>query len=102
VIKPAKLEVRPRKRNFSSLIIMMRFGFFVLNFMAPQQQVDAIKASKVNEENQRANTRFQCEGKNSCAELSACDEATFYVENCPDVLVDMSSLACKTQWCSVD
>jgi len=108
VIKPARIDVKPRKKNFSSLVIMMVFGFFVLNFMAPHNLPDAIESGRQenagSQENQRPNvdTRFECEGKKSCADLSACEEAVFYVENCPDTLLDMDILACKTRWCNVD
>jgi hypothetical protein len=28
-------------------------------------------------------TRFHCEGKKHCAQVSSCDEARFYLNNCP-------------------
>lgn len=32
--------------------------------------------------------QFQCEGKQHCSEMSSCDEARFYLKNCPNVLID--------------
>ncbi|CAI3802336.1 excalibur calcium-binding domain-containing protein [Rheinheimera sp. MM224] len=34
------------------------------------------------------NPQFQCEGKQHCSEMSSCDEARFYLKNCPNVLID--------------
>ena len=46
--------------------------------------------------------KFQCEGKRYCSEMTSCQEATFYLENCPGVEIDgdHDGVPCESQWCS--
>jgi hypothetical protein len=45
--------------------------------------------------------RFRCEGKTRCTQMTSCDEALFYLENCPGSLTDgdHDGLPCEDQWC---
>ena len=46
-------------------------------------------------------TRFRCEGKKRCSEMSSCEEATFYLQNCPGTEMDGDGdgVPCESQWC---
>jgi cold shock CspA family protein len=46
-------------------------------------------------------TKFQCQGKRRCSEMTSCEEANFYLENCPDVEIDGDGdgIPCESQWC---
>jgi cold shock CspA family protein len=45
--------------------------------------------------------RFQCQGKEWCSEMASCEEATFYLENCPNTKMDGDNdgIPCERQWC---
>lgn len=45
--------------------------------------------------------QFQCEGKQYCSEMNSCDEAEFYLKNCPNVLIDgnKDGVPCERQHC---
>ncbi|HEX9181321.1 MAG TPA: cold shock domain-containing protein [Burkholderiales bacterium] len=45
--------------------------------------------------------RFRCEGKTRCTEMTSCEEATFYLRNCPGVKIDgdMDGIPCEDQLC---
>lgn len=47
-------------------------------------------------------SEWQCEGKIHCTEMRSCDEAKFYLNNCPDVAIDgdRDGIPCEQQWCS--
>lgn len=47
------------------------------------------------------NAQFQCEGKQHCSEMISCEEAQFYLEQCPDVLIDGDNdgVPCERQLC---
>jgi len=47
-------------------------------------------------------SRFSCEGKQYCSEMESCEEARFYLKNCPDVKIDgdHDGIPCESQWCS--
>jgi hypothetical protein len=44
---------------------------------------------------------FTCEGKTTCGQMASCNEALFYLENCPGVQIDGDSdgVPCEAQWC---
>ncbi len=46
-------------------------------------------------------TVFSCEGKRYCTEMSSCEEAIFYLQNCPGVAMDgdKDGIPCEDQWC---
>ncbi len=47
------------------------------------------------------NVQFQCEGKQHCSEMRSCDEAKFYLKNCPEVMIDgdHDGVPCEQQFC---
>jgi len=44
---------------------------------------------------------YQCQGKTRCNQMRSCDEAMFYLVNCPGVKMDGDSdgIPCEGQWC---
>lgn len=44
---------------------------------------------------------FQCLGKTRCNEMASCEEAVFYLENCPGTISDGDGdgIPCEDQWC---
>lgn len=47
------------------------------------------------------NEQFRCEGKTRCGQMTSCDEAIYYLNNCPGTLMDGDDddLPCEDQWC---
>ena len=58
------------------------------------QPVSQVKKTKVNE-------RFKCSGKVYCSEMTSCEEAKFYLRNCPGTKMDGNNdgVPCEGQWC---
>ena len=48
-----------------------------------------------------ASSAFKCEGKTTCSQMTSCDEAKFYLNNCPGVTIDGDGdgIPCERQWC---
>jgi cold shock CspA family protein len=44
---------------------------------------------------------YRCEGKSRCTEMTSCEEATFYLQNCPGTIADGDGdgIPCEDQWC---
>ena len=44
---------------------------------------------------------FSCGGKVYCSEMTSCEEATFYIHNCPNTKMDGDNdgIPCEGQWC---
>lgn len=57
---------------------------------------------KKNDVSDPANlSRFSCQGKRHCSQMSSCDEAKFYLRNCPNVKIDgdRDGVPCERQLC---
>ena len=46
-------------------------------------------------------SNFRCRGKIYCSQMSSCEEATFYINNCPNTKMDGDGdgIPCRRQWC---
>ena len=44
---------------------------------------------------------FKCDGRIHCSQMQSCDEATFFLRNCPGVKMDGNNdgIPCESQWC---
>jgi hypothetical protein len=47
------------------------------------------------------NSRFHCDGRKYCSQMTSCEEATFFLRNCPGVKMDGEGdgVPCEKQWC---
>jgi cold shock CspA family protein len=48
-----------------------------------------------------ADARFRCDGRTLCSQMTSCEEATFFLRNCPGVQMDGNGdgIPCEKQWC---
>jgi hypothetical protein len=46
-------------------------------------------------------SRFHCDGRVYCSEMTSCDEAMYFLEHCPGVKMDGEGdgIPCERQWC---
>jgi cold shock CspA family protein len=51
---------------------------------------------------QTASSAFRCDGRIHCSQMTSCAEATFFLRNCPNVLMDGDNdrVPCEQQWCT--
>lgn len=44
---------------------------------------------------------FRCDGRTYCSQMTSCEEATFFLRNCPGVKMDGNNdgVPCEKQWC---
>jgi hypothetical protein len=47
------------------------------------------------------NGRFQCDGRTHCSQMTSCEEAVYFLKNCPGVEMDGDNdgVPCEKQWC---
>ncbi|GEM_PF-2734438 len=47
-------------------------------------------------------SNFHCAGKTHCSHMNSCEEAKFYLRNCPGVKIDGDNdgIPCEKQWCN--
>lgn len=48
-----------------------------------------------------ATSPYRCDGRTRCTQMSSCQEATFFLKNCPSVAMDgdRDGIPCEDQWC---
>ena len=46
-------------------------------------------------------TAYRCDGRTMCSQMASCEEATFFLRNCPNVQMDGDGdgIPCEQQWC---
>jgi cold shock CspA family protein len=51
---------------------------------------------------QDASAPFHCDGRTHCSQMTSCAEATFFLNNCPNVRMDgnHNGVPCEEQWCT--
>lgn len=44
---------------------------------------------------------YHCDGRTRCSQMKSCEEATFFIKNCPDTKMDgdNDNIPCESQWC---
>jgi cold shock CspA family protein len=64
---------------------------------------DSPKANSIASQfsNSASSSSFKCEGKKFCTQMTSCEEAKFYLRNCPGVQIDGdgNGIPCEKQWC---
>ena len=45
--------------------------------------------------------RFSCDGRTRCPQMTSCEEAKFFIQNCPGTEMDGDNdgVPCESQWC---
>ena len=45
---------------------------------------------------------FRCDGRTHCSQMTSCDEAKYFLKNCPNVQMDgeRDGVPCEKQWCN--
>lgn len=45
--------------------------------------------------------QFKCDGRTHCSQMTSCEEAMFFLKNCPGVKMDGDNdgIPCEEQWC---
>jgi len=44
---------------------------------------------------------YQCDGREYCSQMTSCEEATYFINNCPNTKMDgdHDGVPCERQWC---
>ena len=46
-------------------------------------------------------SNFRCDGRTHCSDMTSCEEAKFFIQNCPNTKMDGDGdgVPCESQWC---
>ncbi len=84
VPSPAELNAAEKKRRES----------------APKAPVPTHTTSMFDSHN--GPSRFICDGRQHCSQMQSCEEAKYFLANCPGVKMDGNNdgVPCEQQWCT--
>jgi cold shock CspA family protein len=103
------LSRAPQTSSFASkvigLVLLAALGGY--GYSRYDKQVAQIKvlspapAAQV-EHTQSAPSAFNCDGRKYCSQMTSCQEATYFLKNCPGVEMDgdFDGVPCEQQWCT--
>ena len=59
----------------------------------------AVERPKTESPNSSA---YKCDGRTYCSQMTSCEEAKFFLKNCPGVKMDGdgNGIPCEKQWCT--
>ena len=48
-----------------------------------------------------ASAQYRCDGRTHCSQMTSCEEAQFFLDNCPGTAMDGDNdgIPCEKQWC---
>lgn len=65
----------------------------------PPSRTTAVNRQEAGKSSEAA--AFNCDGRNRCSQMTSCEEATFFLENCQNQQTDgdNNGIPCERQWC---
>jgi hypothetical protein len=92
-------------RNITAVVVVVTI--FVVAYQsrkpqAPTTQRQSAPALLAKPEKTTASTHsFTCDGRTTCSQMTSCEEATYFLQNCPNTMMDgdHNGIPCEQQWC---
>ncbi|HEX7763471.1 MAG TPA: excalibur calcium-binding domain-containing protein [Cellvibrio sp.] len=100
---------KPSKFNSISIIFIIVFallGYYVKTHYFNDDErnsPESFLSEKIQViENKKVENHFVCQGKTHCSQMTSCEEAKFYLKNCPNQSTDGDGdgKPCENQWCN--
>ena len=81
-----------------AVIIMGTYAFTKYQSFSVGSSTPAAAPARLN---QVVPPEFQCDGRTHCSDMTSCEEATYFIENCPGTSMDGDGdgVPCESQWC---
>lgn len=102
--RPPRGNREPARSSFSGVLGVL------LVVLAAGGAVYMYKATSVTPEPERIvapaaerpSVRYLCDGRTHCSQMTSCEEASYFLRNCPGVKMDGDNdgVPCEEQWCS--
>lgn len=107
-IKPsaiARASRRPPASMFGSALTLAAIvGLGAYGYSQYVQRASSIEATAEKSPARFASpsSRYACDGRTMCSQMTSCGEATFFIRNCPSTQMDgdEDGVPCESQWCN--
>ena len=104
--KPKQTYKSQKKSSWRYIVIcsvlLIGAGSMLVNRLQSTDGTDSPLNTAQNRSTQSSQHSFSCTGKIHCSQMSSCEEAKFYIRNCPDTKMDGDGdgVPCERQWCN--
>ena len=81
------------------LAVVVALAFYGYSRYSGRNAPQAVVAAPAGEVS--ASSSFRCDDRTHCSQMTSCDEATFFLRNCPNMQMDgdHDGVPCEEQWC---
>jgi cold shock CspA family protein len=85
-----------------SLLALVALGASIYTRRAESVAPAARDAAYIEGPLEAAPSDFTCDGRTRCSQMSSCEEATYFIRNCPNTEMDgdEDGVPCESQWCN--
>jgi cold shock CspA family protein len=96
---------QPRRFGSVALIALLALaaavGWYKYQY-APTPSVSARSLSTPAAARPAPSPQFRCDGRTHCSHMTSCEEAKYFIRNCPNTQMDgdHDGIPCETQWCT--
>ena len=93
---------RPIGRRIAPFIVVVALLGAGYKYVVPMSSQSETPAAGSIETHTPATTPFQCDGRKYCSEMTSCQEAKYFLKNCPGTAMDGDGdgTPCESQWCT--
>lgn len=86
--------------TLAALAALGAYGYSRYSRPTSSSEVEA--ATPAYEQAEAGSSRFSCDGRTHCSQMTSCDEAKYFIEHCPDTQMDGNGdgVPCESQWCN--
>ena len=91
--------MRSRKWPLAILVLLFVGGYIYEHSRPAGPAVQAEQTLPASEPSRAAPA---CDGRTYCSQMTSCDEAKYFLKNCPGVQMDGNGdgVPCERQWCN--
>jgi hypothetical protein len=93
-------------RKFFSLTIIVGLVWYGFTKYQAASNPDLIEPKSIPIQDdtlaeQSSDSQFSCDGRTHCSQMRSCEEATYFIQHCPNTKMDGNNdgVPCERQWC---
>ena len=88
----------PTILSFLTLVAIAGYGYHNISSRPDQPSIPQIESNV----SQQPTSRFKCDGRTQCPQMTSCEEAKYFLAHCPNVQIDGNGDGepCEQQWCN--
>ena len=84
------------------LLVLLGLGQFIhKHYQLTDNAVTEIATEQSDVADSAEPPDYECDGRIYCSQMTSCEEATFFLQNCPGTKMDGDNdgIPCERQWC---